>query len=337
MLLAAAAGRVRLAAKVEETIASGTDEAFGRLQRRVGHALRRRIAYVTGRSTFDLPLHNGLVYGEARLIGRLALSYATKQTFRSEMAERLLYVAARERGLLLSVLLALITRLGETEQRVVKREIRRLRLPREISRSVMEALDFPPSTESLARTIAAKPLRRFVLEQVYLASLLGGGVDEEKRCFLEELAHSFGFTTTEMQAVEAELADAFSDPDDVLDAFEIRAAGQATSEAMVDKIARELLLNADRIVHEVKETGELTQLLLKAARGQKLPSEERAKAREQLIDLAKVVPSIAIIAAPGGMLIFAALVKLLPSILPSSFHAKNEPQPPRPPRIAGRR
>ena len=59
------------------------------------------------------------------------------------------------------------------------------------------------------------------------------------------------------------------------------------------------------------------------------------RAREQLIDLAKVVPSLAIVAAPGGMLIFAALLKVLPfSILPSSFQ-RREQLPPhrRPPRV----
>ena len=42
--------------------------------------------------------------------------------------------------------------------------------------------------------------------------------------------------------------------------------------------------------------------------------------REQLIDLAKTIPALAIFAAPGGLLLLPILFKLLPfNLLPSSF------------------
>jgi hypothetical protein len=47
---------------------------------------------------------------------------------------------------------------------------------------------------------------------------------------------------------------------------------------------------------------------------------EKAKVREQLIDLAKTIPALAIFAAPGGMILLPILLKLLPfNLLPSSF------------------
>ncbi|HZI16550.1 MAG TPA: LETM1 domain-containing protein [Myxococcus sp.] len=61
-------------------------------------------------------------------------------------------------------------------------------------------------------------------------------------------------------------------------------------------------------------------LLTKLARGQKLSGEERKRMREQLIDVAKAIPALAIFAAPGGILLLAALAKVLPfSLLPSAF------------------
>lgn len=93
----------------------------------------------------------------------------------------------------------------------------------------------------------------------------------------------------------------------------------------VDRIVHEISVNAGRVNQEVRETGELAALLGKAAAGQKLDEEERAKVREQLLDLAKIVPSLAILAAPGGTLILAALLKMLPfSLLPSAFQQKPE-------------
>jgi hypothetical protein len=100
---------------------------------------------------------------------------------------------------------------------------------------------------------------------------------------------------------------------------------QSRIKRWVDRIVHEISVNAARVNQEVRETGELATLLGKAAAGQRLTDEERAKVREQLIDLAKIVPSLAILAAPGGTLILAALLKVLPfSLLPSAFQSRPE-------------
>jgi hypothetical protein len=78
--------------------------------------------------------------------------------------------------------------------------------------------------------------------------------------------------------------------------------------------------NLDRVLQEIRETGELAELLAGAAAGQTLDDAEKAKVREQLIDLAKTIPALAIFAAPGGALLLPMLIKLLPfNLLPSSF------------------
>lgn len=75
-----------------------------------------------------------------------------------------------------------------------------------------------------------------------------------------------------------------------------------------------------RLMREIRETGELSVLLTRAARGHTLTREERTRMRRQLIDVAKAIPAIAIFAAPGGVLVLIALAKVLPfSLLPSSF------------------
>jgi hypothetical protein len=52
--------------------------------------------------------------------------------------------------------------------------------------------------------------------------------------------------------------------------------------------------------------------------------------------LATALPALAIFAAPGGMLLLAALVKLLPqSFLPAAFQEPESPSPPAPSQRAG--
>ena len=72
--------------------------------------------------------------------------------------------------------------------------------------------------------------------------------------------------------------------------------------------------------------GELSVFLGKLAIGQTLTPDERRRMRLELIDLAKAIPALAIFAAPGGLLLLAALAKVLPfSILPSAFQGARRP------------
>ncbi|WP_373046649.1 DUF533 domain-containing protein [Vulgatibacter sp.] len=341
LLLAAAAGRPDLAEEVRKRALAryGTRRrSIDSLQEAIGEALLERQPPVTGDTVFDLPLHNGLVFGEARVVGHLAIEWYGRGRFDPVYAERLNAAVDRERAALMQALLALSLAhhpLTDGERRVVRRELRKLRLPRSHERQVRAALEKPLSPADLAERIRSRTIRRFVTEQVYLAAIVDGTVDDVERRFLGELRLRFGIDEDEMQAIAAQVGDYFYDPTDVHDAFEVRAAGASTSEKLVDRIAREIEENLDRILLEARETGDLFQLLGRAARGAKLSPEERARAREQLIDLAKVVPSLAIISAPGGMLIFAALLKVLPfNLLPSSFQ-RREQMPPhlRPPRV----
>lgn len=85
--------------------------------------------------------------------------------------------------------------------------------------------------------------------------------------------------------------------------------------------------NFHRLMQEIRETGELSVLLARVARGQKLTAEERQRMRAQLIDVAKAIPALAIFAAPGGMLLLVVLAKVLPfNLLPSAF--QDEPKAP---------
>src|SRR6266540_1807166 len=95
---------------------------------------------------------------------------------------------------------------------------------------------------------------------------------------------------------------------------------EAATDAVVERVSSAVTDNFGAIVTEIRQTGELGQLVARAASGGKLTAEERRKVRAQLIDLAKAVPALAIFAAPGGMLLLPLLAKLLPfNLLPSAW------------------
>ena len=78
----------------------------------------------------------------------------------------------------------------------------------------------------------------------------------------------------------------------------------------------------ENIMTEIRETGELSVLLAKAT-SQPLTEEERRKVKEQLLDIAKTIPALAIFCLPAGGIVLAVLIKVLPfNILPSAFNEK---------------
>jgi len=116
------------------------------------------------------------------------------------------------------------------------------------------------------------------------------------------------------------VSDFYRDNSAALLALRLAETPEGLPHALTTRLEALVLDNLDRLLQEIRETRELAELLAKATAGGTLSSEEKAKVREQLLDLAKTVPELAIFAAPGGMLLLPILLKLLPfNLLPSSF------------------
>ena len=94
---------------------------------------------------------------------------------------------------------------------------------------------------------------------------------------------------------------------------------QITREAVEAAVRR----NLAAVVEEIRQTGELASLLAKSSHA-RLTDEEWAKVREQLTDIVKTIPALAIFALPGGMILLPILLKLLPfDLRPSAFRPEN--------------
>lgn len=76
--------------------------------------------------------------------------------------------------------------------------------------------------------------------------------------------------------------------------------------------------NSKRLQRELSQSRELVYLLSKAT-VKELSESERNKVREQLADIFKSIPSLAIFMLPGGAVLLPLFIKLIPRLLPSSF------------------
>jgi len=87
------------------------------------------------------------------------------------------------------------------------------------------------------------------------------------------------------------------------------------SSKMVSKLIKR---NSKRLLNELRESKELMVLLTKSTT-RTLTDDEQKKVQEQLLDIIKSIPSLAIFMLPGGAILLPLFVKFIPKLLPSAF------------------
>ena len=88
-------------------------------------------------------------------------------------------------------------------------------------------------------------------------------------------------------------------------------------------IERIVIRNGKALIKELQESGEALGLLAKLSATGSLTDEEKARLKEQLLDIARSIPALGIFALPGGMLLLPILAKCLPwEMVPSAFRSK---------------
>jgi hypothetical protein len=330
-LLALWTGEQRLADAFAQQLGKGTS-APRRLWGRLETALARRSLSISGDPVYGLLLHNGATYVDAQLFAHLVLDVWSGRRLDAPNLRRLLAVAARQKALLVEVLTALASVERPpvvTARRAILRQVEDLNLPGRLATQLRSrlrrAFDGPHDLAALVAPVRSREMRRFVVEQTVLASLVEGRRSAKELAFIQSLAAALGFSPQLLREVEAEVAEFYAHHHSVVDVFTVQDNAARLGEELVSSMLGTLDRSLHVLLAEVHQMGELSTLLGRLARGQTLTGPERRRMREQLVDLAKAIPAVAIFAAPGGMLLLAALVKLLPqSFLPAAFQEPGE-------------
>jgi hypothetical protein len=327
-VLSAVAGEARAAAPLFAD-PLGDPARQARLASRIAPRLARR--YLSESGPFaGLPLHNGLCAIEVRNCVTLALASFGHGRISPAAAALSSRTALTWRALLVELLagLARAQTNGKESLKGIDQVLRSQRLPPREARLLRRSLQQPREVEALAPALHSEALRKFALTQVLLGALVDRHFEAGEVAFVERLAAATSVSGGDLAALEVEVDDFYRRNKDALAALQLAATPEGLPHALTTRLEAAVRDNLDRILQEIRETGELAELLAKASVGGTLTAPEKAKVREQLIDLAKTIPALAIFAAPGGLLLLPILLKLLPfNLLPSSFV---DPPPPRP-------
>ncbi len=80
-----------------------------------------------------------------------------------------------------------------------------------------------------------------------------------------------------------------------------------------------VLRNKKRLIKEIGQSKDLV-FLLGQSTNRSLSKEEKKMVKNQLLDICKSIPSLAIFLLPGGGILLPLLVKFIPQLLPSAFN-----------------
>jgi uncharacterized membrane protein YebE (DUF533 family) len=334
LLFAMLTGELEMARAIDAKLQEKAG-ATRRLQGKVEGALARRAISLAGDPVYGLVLHNGALYADAQMFGRQAIDYFARGRFELKAAQRRIDFAAKQKALLVEVLAGLACADREPSpamRRAILRQVEDLALPdaieSEVKVAVKKSFEHRLAVRTMVTGVRSYDMKHFIVEQALLASLVDGQRSRGERAFLKELTDALQVPEKEVQQLELHMAEFYAKHRSVVDVFTVTAAAGLMGEDFVSRIQEALDENFHRVMQEVRETGDLAVLLAKAARGQKLTREERRRMRAQLIDVAKVIPALAIFAAPGGVLLLLALSKVLPfNLLPSAFQDEPPPAP----------
>jgi hypothetical protein len=162
-------------------------------------------------------------------------------------------------------------------------------------------------------------VRRYCLEIVLMTALVDREITDDEQAFVEKMVEKLDLWREEMQQSQAALELFLLQNTGKLHYLKSHSRFMGVRDRIQERATTAVRRNLDNLVNEIKETHELYTLLMKGAK-QPLSTEEKKKVRDQLTDIIKTIPALAVFALPGGGIILPVLIRLLPfNVLPSSF------------------
>ncbi|MEW5849222.1 MAG: hypothetical protein AB2A00_10420 [Myxococcota bacterium] len=289
----------------------------------LGKALVAR-AEAFGSAHLGLALHSALTCVDARAHARVSLRILVDGADAHDWTRGILTAAQRERALAVSALCGLEAAAGRARsigERAARKQLAGAGLSRVETRELARILsstdpELPEQGYALGRRMAD-----LVLGQLVLSALVDGRITRAEQQYIDDVARALRVPPSRARRLARRAERIFgAHKAELLTLVEQAVEPEVFGSALAARTQKVLQKNLDALVQEIRETGELAQLLARAASGNALTPAEWQKVRDQLLDVCLAVPSLAVFALPGGALLLPLLLKVLPfDLRPSSF------------------
>lgn len=143
-------------------------------------------------------------------------------------------------------------------------------------------------------------------------------IDYKESEFIYGIGHDLGFKKKQIARSLDEITSFFSQNVTNIPFLKDNNMAVQFYESMSKVVNKLILRNSKRLQKELSQSAELVALLSKSTL-RDLNAAEKKKVQNQLIDIFKSIPSLAIFILPGGAVLLPIFIKLVPKLLPSSF------------------
>lgn len=159
---------------------------------------------------------------------------------------------------------------------------------------------------------------QYILDIACMATWSDQVIDKNEKAFLTQLGADIDLDKkTVKQSIKA-VDDFYTTNKDKIELLTSKNLVQSFYDNSSTMVSKLISRNSKRLLKELRESKELMVLLSKST-VKELTEDEQKKVQEQLIDVFKSIPSLAIFLLPGGALLLPLVVKFIPKLLPSAF------------------
>ena len=179
--------------------------------------------------------------------------------------------------------------------------------------------DEPLSVQDIAVSKMESAEKQFLFRLLFLGVHINGRYHSNEKLFMEKLALELGVDARDLDAHEDVALITFEANYRLLERIAPSGLLGHIRERLMERVEETLKRNTKRIWAEIGETRELIELLAESTQ-RPLTAGEEDKIREQLTDVLRAIPALAVFAAPGGLVLLPFISKYLKiNFAPSNF------------------
>lgn len=166
---------------------------------------------------------------------------------------------------------------------------------------------------------AKHPLEKYyAIDIACMASWTDETFEPKEYEFLQKLGNDLKLKNEVIQQASQDMTLFFTSHKNQISILTNRNMAQNFYDHSSKVVTKLIIRNSKRLLKELRESKELMLLLSKSTK-RNLTDEEHKKVNEQLMDIMKSIPSLAIFMLPGGAILLPLFIKFIPKLLPSAF------------------
>ncbi len=167
--------------------------------------------------------------------------------------------------------------------------------------------------------LTSSPLEKYyLLDIACMASWGDQKIDINEKTFLQQLGADLNISSEDVQQSLSSVEYFYTINKDNIALLSSKNVVKSFYDNSSNMVSKLISRNSKRLINELKESKDVLVLLSKST-VRELTDAEQKKVQDQLLDIFKSIPSLAIFMLPGGALLLPLVIKFIPKLLPSAF------------------